>query len=200
MFIQVIQGRVADREALARQLDRWASELKPGATGWLGTTGGVTDEGRFIACVRFESAEAARSNSERNEQGAWWAETEQTLAEPATFSDSNDVDVYLGGGSDTAGFVQILQGGPADRNRIREIEQGFENIAREYRPDIMGWVFAWHPDDRFTEIVYFTSEAAAREGETKEPPEDRKHLLEEWRAAVGELTFFDLRQPYLDSR
>lgn len=199
MFMQLIQGRVADREGLRRQLDRWASELKPGASGWLGMTGGVTDDGRFIMCVRFESAEAAQSNSGRGEQGAWWAETEKTLAEPATFTDSSNIDVYLGGGSDTAGFVQVLQGGPADRDQLRQIELGFEGIARQYRPDIMGWVFAWHPDDRFTEIVYFTSEAAAREGETKEPPEDRKHLLAEWQEAAGELTFFDLREPWLDS-
>src|SRR6266511_3042451 len=112
MFMQVIQGRVADRDGLRRQLDRWNSELKPGAAGWLGMTGGVTDDGRFVVCVRFESAEAAQSNSRRPEQGAWWAETEKTLAEPATFTDSGAIDVYLGGGADTAGFVQILQGGP----------------------------------------------------------------------------------------
>ena len=199
MFMQVIQGRVADREGVRRQVDRWASEVKPGATGWLGTTAGITDDGRFIACIRFESAEAAQSNRERGEQGAWWAEAEKTLAEPATFTDSSEIDVYLGGGSDTAGFVQVLQGGPADRDRLRQIELSFEGIARQYRPDIMGWVFAWHPDDRFTEIVYFTSEAAAREGESKEPPEDRRHLLEEWKETAGELTFFDLREPWLDS-
>src|SRR2546427_1639130 len=169
MFMQVIQGQAADRDGLRRQFDRWASELQPGAAGWLGMTGGVTDDGRFIACVRFESAEAARANSERPEQGAWWTETEKTLTGQAGFVDSDEIDVYLGGGSDTAGFVQILQGGPADRDRLRQIELGFEGIARQYRPDIIGWVFAWHSGGRFTEIVYFSSEAAAREGETKEP-------------------------------
>jgi hypothetical protein len=199
MFMQVITATVADREGLHRQFDRWASELRSGAAGWLGSTEGVTDDGRFVACVRFESAETALANSERPEQGAWWAETEKTLAGPANFSDCGTVDVYLGGGTDTAGFVQVIQGGPADRPRLREIEQGFEGIARQYRPDIMGWVMGWHPDDRFTEVVYFTSEAAAREGEAKEPPEDRKHLLDEWRQVAGQLTFFDLRDPRLRS-
>jgi hypothetical protein len=199
MFMQVIEGQAADRVGLRRQFDRWASELQSGAAGWLGSTAGVTDDERFIACVRFDSPEAARANSERPEQGAWWAETEETLTGPVSFFDCDEIDVYLGGGSDTAGFVQIVRGGPADRARLRQIEQAFEGIARQYRPDIMGWVFAWHPDDRFTEIVYFTSEQDAREGEGKEPPEDRKHLLEEWRAAVGELTFFDLRDPWLRS-
>ena len=52
MFMQVIQGRVADRDGL-RKLDRWTAAIKPGATGWLGMTGGVADDGRFILCVRF---------------------------------------------------------------------------------------------------------------------------------------------------
>src|SRR2546425_861682 len=199
MFMQVISGAVADPEGLRRQFDRWASELRGGAAGWLGSTEGLTDDGRFVACVRFESAEAARANSERPEQGVWWADTEKALAGPAHFHDCNTVDVYLGGGADTAGFVQVIQGGPVDRDRLRQIEQGFEGIARQYRPDIMGWVMAWHQDDRFTEVVYFTSEAAAREGETKEPPEDRKHLLDDWRRVAGQLVFFDLGHPWLRS-
>jgi hypothetical protein len=199
MFMQVLQGTVADPEDLRRQFDRWASELQPGVTGFLGSTAGITDDRRFVGCVRFESAEAARANSERPEQRQWWADTEKCFAGPVTFADCADVDVYLGGGADTAGFVQVLQGGPADRDRVRQIELGFEAVARQYRPDIMGWVMAWHPDDRFTEVVYFTSEAAAREGETKEPPEDRKHLLDDWHEVTGELTFFDLRDPWLRS-
>jgi hypothetical protein len=199
MFMQVITGTVADADGLRRQFERWASELRSGAAGWLGSTQGVTEDGRFVACVRFESAEAARANSERPEQAAWWSDTEKTLAAPVSFHDCDTVDVYLGGGSDTAGFVQVIQGGPAERDSLRAIELGFEGIAREYRPDILGWVMAWHADDRFTEVVYFTSEGAAREGETKEPPEDRRHLLDDWRRVAGQLTFFDLREPRLRS-
>src|SRR5689334_17501448 len=74
-FVQVIQGRVTDAAALQHQIETWAAELSPGASGWLGSTGGATDDGRFIAVVRFESEEAARRNSERPEQDAWWAQT-----------------------------------------------------------------------------------------------------------------------------
>lgn len=199
MFMQVIQGRVSDRGGLRRQLERWQSELRPEADGYLGSTSGVTDDGRYIGCVRFESAEAARANSVRPEQGAWFAETEKCFDGPAAFSDSTEVEVYLGGGSDQAGFVQIFQGGPADRDRLRQHNVELESMARQYRPDIMGWVLAWHPDDRFTEIVYFNSEEAARQGEATEPTEERRHLIEEWRAAAGELTFFDLKEPWLYS-
>ena len=70
MFIQVIQGKVADAEGLRAAMDRWGRDLQPGATGWLGTTGGITDDGTFVATVRFDSEDAARRNSERPEQGA----------------------------------------------------------------------------------------------------------------------------------
>ena len=199
MFIQVIQGTVADGDGLRRQLERWQTELKPGATGYLGSTSGITDDGRYIGCVRFESAEAANANSERPEQGAWFKETEAMFSGPISFTGSTDVEVYLGGGSDSAGFVQVLQGGPADRDRLRQLDVEFEALARQYRPDIIGWVLAWQPDGRFTEVVYFNSEAAARAGEAQEPPEERKHLLEDWREAAGELTFYDLREPWLFS-
>ena len=46
--------------------------------------------------------------------------------------------------------------------------------------------------------VSFTSEAAAREGEPKEPPPQLQVQLAELAAlSVGELEFFDLKQPWL---
>ena len=45
--------------------------------------------------------------------------------------------------------------------------------------------------------VYFTSEAAAREGERKEPPPEAKAQMDEMNAlSVGEPEFFDLKQPW----
>ena len=72
MFVQVIQAQVSDAAAVREAMERWAQELAPGAEGWLGTTAGVTDDGRFIALARFDSAQAARRNSDRPEQGEWW--------------------------------------------------------------------------------------------------------------------------------
>src|SRR6478609_11067331 len=104
MFAQVIQGRTSDPQALRSAMDRWTRELGPGSIGWLGSTGGVTDDGRFVAVARFESAEAAARNSERPEQTRWWQETEQLLDGEVTFSDSEDVTVDVRGDPDTAGF------------------------------------------------------------------------------------------------
>ena len=68
MFVQVIQGRTSQPEALAEAFDRWQANLSPDATGWLGSTGGVTEDGTFIAVARFESEQAAMANSARPEQ------------------------------------------------------------------------------------------------------------------------------------
>ena len=104
MFIQVIQGRAINPDGIRAAADRWKAELQPGAEGWLGSTSGVTDDGRFIAVVRFQSEELARRNSDRPEQGAWWNETAMHLDE-VSFHDSSRVHTYQGGGSDEAGFV-----------------------------------------------------------------------------------------------
>lgn len=48
MFIQVITGATSDREGLLGQADRWQDELRPGATGYLGSTAGVTDDGEYL--------------------------------------------------------------------------------------------------------------------------------------------------------
>src|SRR5882757_9341192 len=98
MFIQVIQGEVADAEEMRAALDRWAREISPDAHGWLGTTSGATDDGRFIAVVRFESEEAARRNSDRPDQSQWWVETSKLFGGEVTFHDCRQVDTFGQGG------------------------------------------------------------------------------------------------------
>ena len=97
MFVQVMEGRVRDVEGLRAQVDRWRAELAPGATGFLGTTAGTTADGNFIAIVRFESEEAARANSDRPEQGEWWAATSGLYEGDVTFTDCPDVDTFGAG-------------------------------------------------------------------------------------------------------
>ena len=92
MFVQVIEGKTSNPEGLRAQFDKWVAELQPGAKGYVGTTAGVAADGRVVAFARFESEDAARANSDRPEQGAWWAETEKLLDGPVEFSESSDVD------------------------------------------------------------------------------------------------------------
>ena len=104
MFVQVIHGKVADAAALQALGARWVDELGPGASGWLNSTSGGTADGDAVVVVSFESAEAARRNSDRPEQGAWWAEAEKCFAEPPSFYDFDDVIVVRGGVTPDAGI------------------------------------------------------------------------------------------------
>ena len=145
-------------------------EQRPQASGFLGTTAGVTDGGRFIAVVRFESAAAAQANSQRPEQGRWWGETERRFEGEVTFTDSDDVETFLAGGSNDAGFVQVMKGAEVDRERVRAMDRAFEEHAATFRPDLIGALRAWTGPDRYVEVGYFTSEAEAREGEARSHP------------------------------
>lgn len=198
MFVQVIQGQVADAGKLRAAFDHWAEELAPEASGWLGSTAGVTADGRFVALARFESAEAARRNSGRPEQDRWWAETAQAFSGQATFEDSSDVTVDLVGDPEDAGFVQVIRGRGGDPDRARELMgQGSAEWAA-FRPDILASVGVSHEGGAYTMAIYFTSEAAAREGERKQPPPELQAQMDEMAAlSVGEPEFFDLQQPWL---
>jgi hypothetical protein len=199
MFVQVIQGSVADAAELRACLDRWKRDVAPGATGWLGSTGGVTADGRAIAVVRFESEVAARANSERPEQHQWWMETSKLFAGDVTFHDCPQVYEFGRGGSDDAGFVQVIQGRVTDQARALELMRRTEEPMRDLRPDVIGGVVAVHGDDGFTQAVYFTSQEAAREGERKTAPPEVQKLMEEEMALMVDVVYFDLTDPWLDS-
>src|SRR5918998_5468997 len=107
MFIQILRGRAVDRDGVVRQLDRWREELSDGAAGWLGSTAGITGDDRFVGSFRFDSAESARRNSDRPEQTEWWNDFSKYVDTPR-FWDCDLVEEYKGGGSDDAGFVQVI--------------------------------------------------------------------------------------------
>lgn len=197
MFVQCIQGSVADADGLRRQFDRWIEELRPDAEGWLGSTGGITADGTFFMAARFESAEAAQRNSERPEQGAWWAETEKYVAGDVTFADYPEVELINDGGSDDAGFVQVIQGVVNDREEMRELMAG--STPSDTRDDVIGGYVAMHADGSYHTIVYFTSEEAAREGERSDAM-DGDEFAERMQAMhTAPPTFLDLTSPWLYS-
>jgi hypothetical protein len=200
MFVQVIQGQVSDAGQVRAALERWVEKLAPGASGWLGSTAGVTEDGRLVALARFESEEAARRNSDRPEQDEWWAETSKLFTGEVTFRDSRNVDIDVNGDPDDAGFVQVIQGRGSDPDRARELIGQDSSKWAAFRPDIIGSVGVEHDGGAYTMALYFTSEEAAREGERKEPPPELKAQMEEMDAlTVGVPEFFDLKQPWLYS-
>ena len=195
MFVQVIQGRAKDAAGVRKQFERWREELMPGAEGFLGSTSGVSPDGEFIAMARFESEEAARRNSDRPEQGQWWSETEGYL-EDVRFYDCSDVEEFGRGGSDDAGFVQVIQGVAKDRAKLNEMDRAFEQRLPELRPDLIGGITAWQGDN-FSSFNYFTSEAEARENEKKDMPEDVAQIFREWQNNIDNQKFIDLPEPLL---
>jgi hypothetical protein len=198
MFAQVIQGKVSDPAAMRAATDRWLKELAPGADGWLGSTGGTTDDGRYITVVRFESEEAARRNSDRPEQSQWWSQTEQLFDGGATFQDSNDVNLDLHGDPDQAEFVQVMRGRGSDPERVKQLMAADSDKWASFRPDMIGSVAVGHDGGAYTMVMYFTSEADARQGERKEvPPELKANMDEMNKLSVGQPEFFDLKQPVI---
>ena len=199
MFVQVMEGRVTDVEGLRAQVERWRTDLAPGAKGFLGTTAGVTGDGNFIALVRFESEEAARANSDRPEQGEWWAATSGFYDGDVTFTDCPEVDTFGAGGSDDAGFVQVIKG-RADRAALASIAAETDEILRRTRPDVLGGVVAWPGDGTFIQTVYFTSEAEARANEKREPATDEEREAWERMGSLMQMeTFIDISDPWLFS-
>ena len=200
MFVQVIQGRTSDGGQVRAQLDKWVKEVAPGAVGWLGTTSGVTEDGQVIALARFESEEAAQQNSDRPEQTAWWQEMAALFSDEPVFHNSSSVEVDTPGDPSQAGFVQVMQGRSKDPDRQRELMANDPTDWESFRPDILGTMSIAHESDAWTMAIYFTSEAAAREGEQKEPPAEMQEMMKEMdELALGEPVFFDLKDPWLDA-
>jgi len=200
MFIQVIQGQCRDADRLHQLSDEWRDTLGSSAAGWLGGTYGVTDEGQFVAVVRFESREAATANSTRPEQGAWWSKMQECFEGEVTFHDCDDAMLFLGGGSDDAGFVQVIQGKLSDAERFRRFMSQPMDALHEARPEILGGTIAIEPDGTSTETIAFTSEEAARKGEAIALPEDMRGQVEEEFSVMQDVTYLDLHHPWFSSR
>ena len=195
MFIQMIQGPCTRQDEAHQLLDEWRRDLAPGANGWLGGTYGFTDDGQLVGVVRFESREMAMANSDRPEQGEWAAKMAEIMDGPMEFHDCDDVMLLFDGGSDDAGFVQIIRGKVDDPSRLKAMLADTTQL-HEMRPEILGGTLAIEADGSFVETVAFTSEDAARKGEQIEPPEDVRRELD---YAMTGATFYDLHHPWFES-
>ena len=195
MFVQIIEGTTSNPDALYAAGDAWDAEVKPGAVGFLGVTAGVSADGKAFTLVRFQDEASAKANSERPEQGAWF---EKHLASaydaPPTFTESSDTDEFMGGGSNDAGFVQVMKSKGVDRAEIERLDKVFEEYVGD-RPDILGGLRAWTGTDSCIDVMYFTSEADARKGEQTEMPEELQKAM----ADFGEMDveFLDLPDPHM---
>jgi hypothetical protein len=201
VFVQVFQGQVSDVEQARQATEDWLERLAPGAEGWLGSTMGVTDDGYLVGVARFESAEAARRNSGRAQQGEWFSGLEKLFPAGVEFHDCSEVDVERQGGSDEARFVQVMQGRTGDVARLREMTSSLDRDYPDMRPDLLGYITALHDDQdgAFTQIMYFTSEEEARAGERGEMPGEAAEVMRQAMELIQDLRYYDLREPWLHS-
>lgn len=189
MFIQVIQAKSSRPDEVRALMDEW-NELPDEGSGFLGGTFGFDDDDTYFGVVRFESKEKAMANSSRPETDAMAQKMAALMAGPPTFHDCDDVTEWLDGGSDDAGFVQIIQGKVSDRDALKATMGRDTADLRQERPDVIGGTLAIAADGTFFNTVAFTNEASAREGEQKSDPP------EEFQTLMSEVTFHDLHDPW----
>jgi hypothetical protein len=201
VFVQVFQGQVTDAGQMRQALADWVEQLGPGADGWLGSTAGVAEDGTFVGVARFASPEAAKRNSGRAAQGEWWSGVSKLFSGEVAFHDCSEVDTGRGGGSDEAGFVQVIQGRTGDVARMRELTAVLDEQSADVRPDLLGFIAALHDgeDGAFTQVAYFASEEEARAAERGEPPAEVAETLREEFDLMQDVRYYDLREPWLHS-
>ena len=119
MFVQFVKVPVSDVAGFADLENRWVAELRPGATGFLGSTSGVTANGEIVGLSRWESAAAAQANSARPEQDAWWQDMMKVVDGEPELKETENVAVLFENGCDNAGFVQIMEGTGDERASAR---------------------------------------------------------------------------------
>ena len=193
MHVRFIRAKVADVDGLRAHLERGEGQLTADAVGFLGSTAGITAKGDFVALARFDSAAAAAANRERIEAGEWWRELLTYLDGEPAVKETERVSVLMAG-SDDAGFVQIMEG-TGDPDALAALDEQFVAIAPEYRPDIMGGYRAYFADGTWADVAYFTSEAEARAGESREMPPEVAKLFEEFGRVAGITVYHDLNDP-----
>ena len=191
MFVQIIQGRTEQPDAVQQRFDSWTRDLAPSADGWLGSTLGLTDDGTVFATARFASEEQARRNSDRPEQGQWWAQTEPLL-DGVTFDESTDIDTFRAGPDAGGEFVQVIQARVRDEAAASQLRAQMTQDGPE-RDDVVGGMIVVL-GDRMTNVVYFRDEASARAAEAGEPTEDDEMMMKQMEVAFEAPTYLDLRR------
>jgi hypothetical protein len=198
MFIQVIESHTSDAAGLRRFLAEERAAAMRDAIGFVGSTTAIAPDGTVATMARFESAELAAQNSSRPEQTAFFDRLTAFMDAEPTFHESSEVDTMLAGGSNDAGFVQFMIGTATDKARARSAGSEPPQEFRDARPDVIGSTTVWD-GDWWCQVVYFTSEAEAREGEKgfDAMPDDDKARMADMMSALGEPRFIDGPDPIL---
>ena len=105
MFLQIMQGKVRDADLFQQQGDKWRSDIKPGAIGYLGSTSGVSPRrhARSSGSVRISRSGAVPIVRGRS-KAQWWEEMAPAFDGEVTFIDCPTVDLIAGGGNRAGGL------------------------------------------------------------------------------------------------
>ena len=194
MFIQMVQGRCSRQDEMRGLVDDWCGSMAA-RPGWLGGTYGFTDDDRFVGVVRFDSSSACLEAAGMPDAATWWAGAEALFDGGCEIHESEDVSMMLDGGSDNAGFVQVMRGRVGDADKFRHFMTDAEmtSMLHSARPEIIGATLAMETDGSFVETIAFTSEDAARKGEQTEMPAD---MAAEFQSAMSDVEYLDLHHPW----
>ncbi len=151
-------------------------------------TAGVTADGRFIAVTSVESGGSARAAN-----GDWRG----VLNGQVRVSNGTRTDVFAPGDLWCARFVQVVQGQVTDLDEARRHKASLEEALAAHLPCLLGTLTVEHDEERFTRVLYFTTEEEARTGERDMPAAVRRRDEPALRLLVGPLQFLDLRDPWL---
>ncbi|WP_148575611.1 hypothetical protein [Nocardioides caldifontis] len=185
MFSQVVRGRADDLSAVRAALARWASAAEA-----IDLTAGVTEDGAFIAVTTCDSEESARAAG-----GDW-----QALLDGLAVEDGTRTDVFTTGDTAGARFVQVVRGQVTDLCEARRHKDALQVELATHLPCLLGTLTVEQDGNRFTRVLYFSTEAEARAGESSMPAEVRRRDQAALRLLVGPMEFLDLRDPWLLSR
>jgi hypothetical protein len=183
MFSEVVQGRTNDPAAARRAMERWAP-----TAGIANITAGVTADGRFIAVTTFEPEGSAKAAD-----GDWHS----ALDGQVTVRTGTRTDLFAPGDLWRAGFVQVVQGQVTDLVQARRHTASLQAELAAHLPCLLGTLTVEHDAERFTRVLYFSTEEEARAGERDMPAAVRRREEPALRLLVGPLEFLDLRDPWL---
>jgi hypothetical protein len=197
MFIQILQGRVADEVGARREVERWHGDLGTEAPGWLGLTAGIGDDRTFLVVLRFASGAAATANDRRPELAAWRGAIKQHLVGPVRLDQCPVVRTPKASDPAPAGFVRILQGRVADPARLAALQGQVEHTLQR-QPHLLEVVVGEHEGGHgyFTEVASFVSERAVRAAERAMPVESAVQLGMV-RSFMERLRLVELHDPWL---
>lgn len=183
MFSQVAQAHTTDPAAAQRALKRWAT-----IPGVVNVTAGITEDGRLIAVITYESEESAHSATH---------DRQALLNGRVSVRDGTRTDLFTPGDLTRSSFVQVVQGQVTDIVEARRHRDLLEEALAEHLPCLLGTLTVEHDGQRFTRVLYFSTEEEARAVERDTPAEVR-HIDEgALRLLTGPVEFTDLRDPWV---